>query len=142
MEFVYYQSKCVETMLGPIGPEQAHFHCAPWHTGFVLFDRQLGLGANSLSASLEEPLCLLSARISFREAVELLAHLTFIGIDDNTAKTVALPVTDFVERQEALMEGVTLGLWGFQTSSLERLANLPGKLAMQDVAEQAQTCQS
>jgi hypothetical protein len=92
MEFVRYQAKSVQTMLGPIRPERAYFHCLPCHRGFVPLDRQLGLGANSLSASVEEALCLLSAHMSFEEAVDILARLTLVESDDSTAQRAALQV--------------------------------------------------
>lgn len=107
MEFVRYQGKWLQTMLGTIRPERAYFHCGRCHKGFVPLDRQLGLGANSLSPGLEEALCLLSVHMSFEEAADLLARLALVKSDDNTVQRVALQVgTELLERQEALMEEV------------------------------------
>jgi hypothetical protein len=101
MDFVRYQGKWVQTLLGAIRPERAYFHCPTCHQGYVPLDHQLGLGADGLSGGLEEALCLLAAHMPLETAVATLARLLHIQVDDNTVQRAVLRVgTELSARQE------------------------------------------
>ena len=84
MDFVRYQGKWVETLLDTIRPRRAYFHCADCERGHVPLDHQLGLGADSLSAGLEEAICLLAAHMPLAEVANNLERLLMVRVDDNT----------------------------------------------------------
>jgi hypothetical protein len=101
MDFVRYQGKWVETLLGPIRPERAYFHCPRCHEGHVPLDHQLGLGVDSLSGGLEEALCLLAAHMPLETAVATLTRLLRVHVDDNTVQRAVLRVgTELAAQQE------------------------------------------
>ncbi|MFL7793534.1 MAG: ISKra4 family transposase [Anaerolineae bacterium] len=100
MDFVRYQGKWAETLLGPIRLERAYFHCSKCHQGHVPLDHQLGLGSDSLSGGLEEALCLLAAHMPLETAVGTLARLLRVKVDDNTVQRAVLRVgTELAEQQ-------------------------------------------
>jgi len=84
LEFVRYQGKWVGTLLGTIRPERAYFYCADCEQSHVPLDHQLGLGADSLSESLEEAVCLLAAHMPLEEVANNLERLLMVSVDDNT----------------------------------------------------------
>jgi hypothetical protein len=101
MDFVRYQGKWVETLLGTIRPERAYFHCPGCHRGHVPLDHQLGLGTDSLSGGLEEALCLLAAHMPLETAVATLRRLLRVQVDDNTVQRAVLRVgTELAARQK------------------------------------------
>ena len=101
MDLVRYQGKWVETLLGPIRPERAYFHCSDCHEGHVPLDHQLGLGADSLSGGLEEALCLLAAHMPLETAVATVRRLLRVEVDDNTVQRAVRRVgTELSARQE------------------------------------------
>ena len=101
MDFVRYQGKWVATLLGTIRPERAYFHCPGCHRGHVPLDHQLGLGIDSLSAGLEEALCLLAAHMPLESAVATLKRLLRVQVDDNTVQRAVLRVgTELAARQK------------------------------------------
>lgn len=101
MDFVRYQGKWVETLLGPIRPERAYFHCPECCQGHVPLDHQLGLGSDSLSGGLEEALCLLAAHMPLETAVATLARLLRVQVDDNTVQRAVLRVgTELAAQQK------------------------------------------
>jgi hypothetical protein len=100
MDFVQYQEKWAETLLGPIRLERAYFHCSDCHQGHVPLDHQLGLGSDSLSGGLEEALCSLAAYMPLETTVGTLAHLLCVKVDDNTFQRAVLRVgTELAEQQ-------------------------------------------
>lgn len=101
MDFVRYQGKWVETLLGTIRPERAYFHCPGCHRGHVPLDHQLGLGVDSLSGGLEEALCLLAAHMPLETAVATLRRLLRVEVDDNTVQRAVLRVgSELAARQK------------------------------------------
>jgi hypothetical protein len=92
MTFVRYQGKWVETLLGTIQPERAYFHCAECGQGYVPLDHQLGLGADSLSAGLEEAICLLATHMPLEQVADQLKRLMLVDIDDNTIQRAVIRV--------------------------------------------------
>ena len=92
MDFVRYQGKWVETLLGTIRPERAYFHCADCGQGYVPLDHQLGLGADSLSGGLEEAICLLATHMPLEEVADKLERLLMVRVDDNTIRRAVVRV--------------------------------------------------
>jgi hypothetical protein len=84
MAFARYQGKWVETLLGMVRPERAYFHCTSCGQGYVPLDHQLGLGADSLSAGLEEAICLLATHMPLEQVADQLDRLLMVCVDDNT----------------------------------------------------------
>jgi hypothetical protein len=70
-------------------------------------DHQLGLGADSLSAGLEEAICLLATHTPLEQVADQLDRLLMVRVDDNTIQRAVIRVgTAMVEHQKQDMKHV------------------------------------
>jgi hypothetical protein len=100
LDFVRYQGKWVETLLGTIRPERAYFYCPSCGEGHVPLDHQLGLGADSLSGGLEEAICMLAPYMPLEEVADKLQRLMMVEVDDNTIQRSVIRVGSAMQAQQ------------------------------------------
>jgi hypothetical protein len=83
------RDKTVTTVLGPVRITRTWYHCARCRHGFAPRDRQLGVGAGSLSPGLAEMTALAGAEVSFARAAALLAGLAGVTLSARTIERSA-----------------------------------------------------
>ena len=90
--YVARRAKTFTSVLGPLTPTRAYYHCTPCAAGFCPRDRVLGLEGTTLSPAVTRMVGLVGAMVSFEEGHELLHALA--GVD--------VPTTHVERAAEAL----------------------------------------
>ncbi len=78
--YVDRRAKTFTSVLGPLTPTRAYYHCKPCQAGFCPRDRVLGLEGTSLSPAVTRMVGLVGAMVSFEEGHELLHELAGVEV--------------------------------------------------------------
>jgi Uncharacterised protein family (UPF0236) len=78
--YVDRRAKTFTSVLGPLTPTRAYYHCEPCEAGFCPRDRVLGLDGTSLSPAVTRIVGLVGAMVSFEEGHELLHELAGVAV--------------------------------------------------------------
>lgn len=85
--FVGYRPKGLLSLLGPIRPERAYYHCAHCHQGHCPSDPMIGLDATDLTPGAAQAVSLAGVLVSFAAAAaEVLSRLAGLRLSESTVQ--------------------------------------------------------
>ena len=109
-KFVGYRKRGVGTLYGVVDVSRAYYHCRHCHQGFSPWDKEQGLDERLWTAHVKALVVQVSARLPFRESVDLLHTTLGFRIEDSSADELMREVGGRLRaEQAALMAGIDSG---------------------------------
>ena len=109
-KFVGYRKRGIGTLYSVVAVERAYYHCRHCHSGTAPWDRQQGLNDRLWTAHVKALVVQVTARLPYREGVDLLEQLVGLRIEDSSADELMCEVGSRMRaEQAALMAGLESG---------------------------------
>jgi len=109
-KFMGYRKRGIGTLYAVVNVERAYYHCRHCHSGTTPWDGQQGLNGRLWSAHVKALVVQVTARLPYREGVDLLEQLVGFQIEDSSADELMHEVgARLRSEQAALMEGLESG---------------------------------
>ena len=99
--FLYYLSRSLLTVNGPLTVSRAYYHCEHCHHGHCPWDHILGLGDDRLSAATRPLVALAGTLAPFQQGEEVLRRLAGLQVSASTCRRVTETAGDRLRQQYA-----------------------------------------